>query len=183
MTFQRRVEKTIQYASGIPIASSTIVVDAARRTLSQSAVQSTLRSAARGKPVSFEYFAAFVARHEHAERLRCLDARGLFEDNATLLDPRVVVDWNLDPPAASRLRRQRERESDDADVGGAGLRELHRLGHVFTVHETRPNGVVDAGLLQRRDRGAAVRRVLRVRDRDALHRRSRDALKPERRDV
>jgi hypothetical protein len=41
MNFHRRGEKTIQYASGTPIASSTSVVATARRTLSQIALQST----------------------------------------------------------------------------------------------------------------------------------------------
>ncbi len=67
------------------------------------------------------------------------------QDDAPLVHPRIALERDLDvPPGRAHLRREGEREGDDAGVGGAALDELRGLGDVLTEDELPLHVVEDA---------------------------------------
>ena len=99
----------------MPIASSTSVVADARRTLSQIAVQSTCLAIRKREPVLLQDRLTVRAQQEPAERARRVHVGRPLQNRPALLQPRIRAGGNLEQPSlALHVRRQRQRQRDDA---------------------------------------------------------------------
>src|SRR5262245_41367035 len=128
---------------GTPTIIRIAVVTAARRTLTQMAVQSTL-VVRDGKAVAPESLLRRVAKEKRPYGLRSIGADRRTHDHAALVHPRVeVFRHGPERPRVPDRWRQRQRERHDSHVRRTGLDELHGLGHVVTEHEPILHLVVD----------------------------------------
>ncbi len=91
------------------------------------------------------------------------------EKDSSLIERRVVI--RRDQPAVTRFHvgRESERERENADLGAAGLCELRGLGDIFAVDEFGFELVIDAGVLESGNGGAAVGGVIGIGDGDFLN--------------
>ena len=93
--------------------------------------------------------------------------RRVLQDNTALLHFWIGGEWDFPiTPLAADRRRQHEREGNDAGLSRAALYKFECLRNVLSEHQFVSDSVVQAKRTQSRFGGAAIRRVLRIGNRD-----------------